>query len=157
MRASPLIIAALFGLVASGAQARGLALAVNHSARLPLSGPAQSVIVGSPSVVDVAVVDSRTVYVSGRTPGDTDVTVVDPLGRVVFHGDVSVSGGAAVSVFRGSARTDAMCAPYCHPLSDGQTLPGVSASSAAASGSMPGMGVSPQAIASVPQATSIAH
>ena len=113
MRAAPLLLL-LAGLAGAGA-AHGatLQVALNHSVRLPVAGPAASVILGSPSVVDVSVVDSRTVFVSGKAPGATDVTVVDPLGRIVYHGDIVVGEGATVSVFRGSVRSDQACAPYC--------------------------------------------
>ena len=115
MRTAPLLLL-LTGLAAAGAShAATLRVALNHSVRLPVSGPASSVVLGSPSVVDVSVVDSRTVFVSGKTPGSTDVTVVDPLGRIVYRGDIVVgeSSGSTVRVFRGGAVTDVACSPSC--------------------------------------------
>lgn len=109
-------LAIALGLAAAGAAAAAtpLSLAISHSARLRLAGPASSVVVGSPSVVDVSVVDSRTVFVSGRTQGSTDVTVIDPLGRVVYSGDIVVAGGERqVVVFRGVARSELSCSPSC--------------------------------------------
>ena len=120
-----LALAAALSLAAGAAGAASpLSLAVAHSARLHLAGPAGSVVVGSPSVVDVSVVDSRTVFVSGRTPGSTDVTVVDPLGRVVYSGEVVVAGGERpVSLFRGVARTDVYCSPSCSEGGGGASVP----------------------------------
>lgn len=112
----PLSLSAALALAAAGSAgaASPLRLAVAHSARLQLLGPAGSVVVGSPSVVDVSVVDSRTVFVSGRTPGSTDVTVVDPLGRVVYSGEIVVAGGERqVVVFRGVTRSEMSCSPGC--------------------------------------------
>ena len=133
MRATPLLIllAGLALAAAGGAHASTLRLAMNHSVRLPMAGPAASVVVGSPSVVDVSVVDSRTVFISGKTPGSTDVTVVDPLGRIVYRGDIVVVGGygTGVRVFRGSAVTDVACSPTCSPAG--------SAGSAGAAGTAP--------------------
>ncbi len=110
----PLAVCAALSLAAAGAAAAAspLSLAVSHSARLRLAGPAGSVVVGSPSVVDVSVVDSRTVFVSGRTPGSTDVTVVDPLGRVVYSGEIVVGAGErTVSIYRGVTRSDTSFTP----------------------------------------------
>lgn len=113
MRTAPLLLL-LTGLAASGAaHASTLRVALNHSVRLPVSGPASSVVMGSPSVVDVSVVDSRTVFVSGKTPGSTDVTVIDPLGRIVYRGEIVVGEGSTVRVFRGGAMIDVACSPYC--------------------------------------------
>ena len=122
MRAIPALAALGASALAGPAGAGVLTLALNHSVRLPVAGPAASVVVGSPTVVDVAVVDSRTVFVSGRSPGETDVTVVDPLGRIVFRGDVAVTaGGSSINVFRGAARSQEVCAPYCRSLSGDET------------------------------------
>ena len=113
MRAASILILLTGLAVASAARASTLRVAINHSVRLPVTGPASSVVLGSPSVVDVSVVDSRTVFVSGKTPGSTDVTVIDPLGRTVFRGDIVVGEGATVRVFRGSALTSVGCAQLC--------------------------------------------
>ena len=139
MRALP-ALAALGALALAGPAAAGvLTLALNHSVRLPVAGPAASVVVGSPTVVDVAVVDSRTVFVSGRSPGETDVTVIDPLGRIVFRGDVAVTaGGSSVNVYRGATRSQAVCAPYCRTLSNDEAGATPDAPAMAAAPSTPG-------------------
>ena len=115
------LAAALFAAAVAGPASAGvLTVAVDHNVRLPLSGPAGSVVVGNPGVADVTVVDSRTVFVSGRGPGSTDVTVIDPLGRMVFAGDIRVVNepGAHVVVHRGAQqRADLSCDPTCIPSS----------------------------------------
>ncbi len=103
---------------AGPAAAAAVTVAVDHNVKLPLAGPAGSVVVGNPTVADVTVVDSRTVFVSGRGPGSTDVTVVDPLGRTVFAGDIRVVSepGAHVVIHRGALqRADMSCDPTCTP------------------------------------------
>lgn len=110
----PVLVSAL--AAAGAAHAGALTLAMNHSVRLALPGPAASVVVGNPAVADVTVVDSRTVFVSGRGPGSTDVSVLDPLGRTLFSGDVRVMGGSGsrVIVHRGvTAPTMMACDPAC--------------------------------------------
>ncbi len=94
--------------------AQALTVPINHSVRLNISGAASSVVVGNPLIADVTVVDSHTVFVSGRGYGATDVVVVDADGRTLFSGDITVAaGGGAVSLFRGAEKTSVACNPYC--------------------------------------------
>ena len=112
--ALPLLAAGL-AAAAGGARAASLAVPLNHSVKLPVAGRAASVVVGNSKVADVTVVDSRTLFVTGKAPGSTDVTVVDPLGRTLYASDVTVSagGGAQVTVHRGVERADLNCDPRC--------------------------------------------
>ncbi len=116
MRANSFRLAAavLLASASTAASAATMVVQVDHSIRLPLSGPAASVVIGNPKVADVSVVDSRTVYLSGRALGLTDVIVVDQLGRTVFASDVTVTTpGARVNVYRGAERSNLACAPGC--------------------------------------------
>ncbi len=114
MRVSAL---ALLLLVASTgpALAESLTVPIDHSTRLSIGGSAASVVVGNPQVADVTVVDSHTVFISGRGYGETDVVVLDSAGRTVYSGEVLVGSpnNGRVSVYRGAARTDMACAPGC--------------------------------------------
>lgn len=112
--ALPLLAAGL-AAAAGGARAASLNVPLNHSVRLPVAGRAASVVVGNAKVADVTVVDSRTLFVTGKSAGSTDVMVVDPLGRTVFAGDISVIAGAGrqVTVHRGGERADLACDPRC--------------------------------------------
>jgi Flp pilus assembly secretin CpaC len=110
-------------IAAAGAALAGAALAaspsivvpIDQSTRLNVPGSASSVLVGNPLVADVTVVDSRTLYVSGRGYGSTDVVVLDQFGGALFRGSVVVTAPdvGRVSVYRGGARTDLACAPGC--------------------------------------------
>jgi len=100
MRAIPTVA---FALVLAGAAAPALAqslvVPIDHSVRIGVKGQAASVVVGNPQVADVTVVDTHTLFVSGRGYGETDVVVLDGAGRTIYAGDVVVaaaaSGGAA--------------------------------------------------------------
>lgn len=103
--------------LASGAQAEALNIGIDRSTRISLSGSADSVIVGNPEIADVTVVDSRTLFVTGKGYGVTEVIVVDALGRTLFQGEVIVTEGStgAVRVWRGAEATDMACAASCSP------------------------------------------
>lgn len=92
-------------------------VAIDQTARVNLKGSAASVIVGNPSVADVTVVDERTLYLSGRGYGITEVVVLDPLGRTIWQGEVVVTAptAGAVTVYRGAHATDMACANACSP------------------------------------------
>lgn len=114
IRALPLALL-LASFAASTAVAQPLTIAIDHSSRLNVPGAAASVVVGNPQVADVTVVDSHTVFVSGRGYGETDVVVLDGAGRTLYAGEIMVGtpGGGRVSVYRGNERTDMACAPGC--------------------------------------------
>ena len=101
--------------MAGAAAAQTLVVPIDHSTRLNVSGSASSVVVGNPQVADVTVVDSHTVFVSGRGFGETDVVVLDAAGRTLYAGEIVVGSPnvGRVSVYRGQARTDMACAPGC--------------------------------------------
>ena len=132
--AAPLIAAGLACAAGQASHAATLSVAVNHSLRLPVAGRAASVVVGNAAVADVTVVDSRTLFVTGKSAGSTDVAVVDPLGRTVFAADIAVTAGAGrpVTVHRGGELAELSCDPRClAPAKDG-SIPGAATSSGAA-------------------------
>ena len=137
--AAPLLIA---GLACAAGQSRAATLnvAVNHSLRLPVAGRAASVVVGNAAVADVTVIDSHTLFVTGKSAGTTDVAVVDPLGRTVFAADVAVGlgGGRAVTVHRASETAELSCDPRCvAPVKDGAlAAPSSTAGAATAAASL---------------------
>ena len=136
--AVPLIAAGLACAAGQASHAATLAVAVNHSLRLPVAGRAASVVVGNAAVADVTVVDSHTLFVTGKSAGSTDVAVVDPLGRTVYAADISVTAGAGrpVTVHRAGDVAELSCDPRClAPAKDGSV-----ASPVASAGAVPGAG-----------------
>ncbi len=117
MRKPPpvLALAPILALVlAAPLAAAAMAVPLDHTARLSVHGAAASVVVGNPAIADVTVVDSHTLYVSGRGYGSTDIIVLDRSGRTLYSGDITVAAaGSSVSVYRGAARTSVVCAPAC--------------------------------------------
>ena len=113
-----LLIAAAMAAVAIASPALAgnqTSVAIDHTTRINLRSPAASVIVGNPAIADVTVVDERTLFLSGRGYGVTEVTVLDPLGRTIWSGEVIVTAPTqgAVSIYRGSAVTEMACAQSC--------------------------------------------
>lgn len=98
------------------ARAATVTLPIGHATRVAVAGQATAIVVGSPNVADVTVVDSRTLFITGRNYGSTNIIALDRYGQTVYSGDVVVSpGDSTVKVYRGSARTEFACAPTCSP------------------------------------------
>jgi Flp pilus assembly secretin CpaC len=121
------LIAAAPGAVA---QSGSLNVEIDQAARVQLRGPAGSVIVGNPQIADVTVVDSNTLYITGKGYGVTEVVAVDPIGRTVFQSQVVVTDGAGagrVRVWRGAQATEMACGASCSPSVRGTSGPAAAA------------------------------
>ena len=129
-------IALGLGLVSAvAARAEAVSLPLHHAMRVTVNGAATAVVVGDPSVADVTVIDSRTLFITGRNYGGTNVIALNRYGQTVFAGDIVVVAPAtAVKVYRGGERTDLACAPACSPMppsQGGSAAPGASPTSPA--------------------------
>jgi Flp pilus assembly secretin CpaC len=100
------------------AQSARMSVEIDQAARVQLRGAAGSVIVGNPAIADVTVVDSNTLYITGKGYGVTEIVAVDSIGRTVFQSEVVVtagSGAGRVRVWRGGQATEMACAASCSP------------------------------------------
>jgi hypothetical protein len=124
MRRLPLLALSLALALAGPALADSLQVRIDQAARLVLASPARDVIVGNPAVADVTVIDGRSLIVTGKGYGVTNLIVVDRAGRTVMDRQIIVSGpeGDQVSFYRGASVYNYACAPRCQR----QPLPGES-------------------------------
>ena len=128
--------AALAVPVAAIAQSAPLNVEIDQAMRVPLRGAAGSVIVGNPLIADVTVVDSNTLYITGKGYGITEIVAVDAIGRTVFQRQIVVSDGAGsgrVRVWRGGQPTEMACGTSCSPTLRGPGGAAAPSSSAPAS------------------------
>ena len=66
----------------------------------------------------MTVVDSNTLYITGKGYGVTEIVAVDQIGRTVFQSQIVVtdgSGSGRVRVWRGGQATEMACASSCSP------------------------------------------
>jgi Flp pilus assembly secretin CpaC len=108
------------------AQSASLNVEIDQATRVQLRAPAGSVIVGNPQIADVTVVDSSTLYITGKGYGVTEVVAVDAIGRTVFQSQVVVSegdGSGRVRVWRGAQATEMACGSSCSPSVRGTSGP----------------------------------
>ena len=118
---------AVLALPGSGlAQSARISVEIDQAQRVQLRGPAGSVIVGNPEIADVTVVDSNTLYITGKGYGVTEIVAVDSIGRTVFQSEVVVtagSGSGRVRIWRGAQATEMACAASCSPSVRGTSGP----------------------------------
>ena len=90
-------------------------LEVEHADVVRLPSPASTVIIGNPAIADAVIHDRRTLIVTGRLYGRTNIIALDRQGRVIFSEDfvVGPSTVGQLVLQRGTARTTMSCAPNC--------------------------------------------
>jgi Flp pilus assembly secretin CpaC len=111
--------ALLCALGAAGARAQNnpLEVEVDHARILKISEPAETIIIGNPSIVDVSVHDSHTLILTGRSYGITNLIVIGRDGEPVLDESVAVRTfeEGTVRVFRQASRSTYACSPSCEP------------------------------------------
>jgi len=114
----PFVLAA----TATTAQNRQLEVPIHQATRVQLGAAAGSVIVANPAIADVAVTDARTLFITGKAYGVTEVIAVDGLGRPLFQRQIVVAPSSAgtVRVWRGRETTEVTCGATCAPAPAGR-------------------------------------
>lgn len=142
------LAATLVAEAAIAAAVGGLAIELNRSRRVVLSGTPANISVADPGIADVAVIDAHSIVVIAKSFGVTDIVVSDHNGRLLMDSRVVVvpPEEARVTVYRGLASTDYSCLGRC------QGDAGVSAtsSSTASAASGPADATNAAAIAQPP-------
>ena len=112
-------VALLMTLGLGAAQAREFVVSADQAGLIRLPGEASGVIVGNPGIADAMLYDSRTLFVTGKVFGRTNLIVLDEAGRVLYTTDLVVSqpDSGTVQVFRSSNRPETyVCAPTCQAI-----------------------------------------
>ncbi|NDV86255.1 pilus assembly protein CpaC [Aurantimonas aggregata] len=94
-----------------------LGVAVDHARILQIDRPAATVIVGNPAIVDIEVLSSERLVLTGKSYGITNVVILDAGGETILDEQVAVQTFEAntVRVFRQANRVTYACAPKCEP------------------------------------------
>lgn len=111
----------VLGLLPVGAQASDhgatLGVAVDHARIIEIDRPAATVIVGNPAIVDVEVLSSERLVLTGRSYGITNIVILDQAGEMILDEQVAVQTfeNNTVRVYRQASRVTYACAPKCEP------------------------------------------
>jgi pilus assembly protein CpaC len=75
-----------------------LSVPMNRAVVVESDLPFAELSIANPAIADISSLSDRTIYVLGKTPGTTTLTILDPQGRLITNVDVRVS--ADVSEFK---------------------------------------------------------
>lgn len=117
MHTTALLLALAAAATTPAAAQELLKVSIDQARIVSIDVPAETVIVGNPAIVDVAIHDSRTLILTGRSYGVTNLVALDAKGHAIIDELVSVTSveTASVRVYRQSSRTTYSCAPACEP------------------------------------------
>ncbi|MFS2318484.1 pilus assembly protein N-terminal domain-containing protein [Maricaulis sp. D1M11] len=109
-------VIALAGLTAPSLA--DMTLPAEHARIVRLPAEASAVVIGNPSIADAMVHDGRTLILTGRLQGRTNVIALDRIGRVIYSEDIVVSldNPDQVALFRGPNRHTLSCGDTCNEI-----------------------------------------
>ncbi len=104
-------------ITAAPAQAQDIRVAIDQSFPVRLANSAAGVAIGNPSIAGVSMQNDHFFFVTGRSYGTTNLTIVDANNHVMFAGRVVVVADESnvVRVTRGNETASLVCAPACRP------------------------------------------
>lgn len=105
-------------IMAGSAFAQQINVEANKSMPFRVNGKASSVVIGNPTVADVAVHSDNLLFITGRTSGTTNLLIFNEAGQQLYSGDVVVSSNTKsfLSVNRAGQNNTYDCAPRCNSV-----------------------------------------
>ncbi|KZL21983.1 hypothetical protein PsAD2_00008 [Pseudovibrio axinellae] len=81
-----------------------------------LDEPAETIILGNPSIADVTVHDRLTIVITGKSYGRTNLVIFNDASELVVEETITVTADMAdyVAVQRNNSRFSYSCNPDCH-------------------------------------------
>lgn len=104
-----------FSALPAAAEDEMLTVFMNQARVLKLDRPVSKVIVGNSDVADATVADAKTIVLTGRSFGTTNLVILDTDGNAIVDERilVSIDEGNTVRVFRQTVRSVLSCTPNC--------------------------------------------
>lgn len=88
---------------------------MDHARILKLDRPVSKVIIGNAGVADITVADPKTIVLTGKAYGTTNLVILDAAGDAIVDERILVSVDEAntLRIFKQTVRTVYSCAPSC--------------------------------------------
>jgi hypothetical protein len=95
-----------------------IGLTIDIARILRLDRPASTVVIGNPGIANATLTDERTLVMTGKAAGATNMIVLDEEGAEVANLLLRVGTSARpfVKVYNGLRRHTYSCAPNCEPV-----------------------------------------
>ena len=93
----------------------GIEVVMNQAKIVKLTKDAATIVVGNPDIVDATVQDARTIVLTGKGFGVTNLVILDPDGAPVVDQSVFVSRNdeKTTRIFRRAKVQTLSCTPFC--------------------------------------------
>jgi Flp pilus assembly secretin CpaC len=114
------ILVLLAGLAAPSmaiAEDGPISVNANMARVLRLSAPAATVIIGNPGIADVTIQDPKTLVLTGKNYGQTNLIVLDASGEPIADTLIEVVQlqAGTMTIYQGLDRRTVTCSPVCQP------------------------------------------
>ena len=109
----------LAGVVATAwpaiAAEQGIEVVMNQAKIVKLTRDATTIVIGNPEIVDATVQDARTIVLTGKGFGVTNLVILDAEGAPVVDESVFVSRSddMTLRIYRRASVQTLSCTPYC--------------------------------------------
>ena len=92
-----------------------LLVTIDRAKVVRIGTPADTIIVGNPSIVDATIQDARTIVLTGRNFGVTNMIILDSNGEAIVDETIVVQGHETntVRIYRQAVRETLACSPVC--------------------------------------------
>ncbi|MEZ5841263.1 MAG: pilus assembly protein N-terminal domain-containing protein [Hyphomicrobiales bacterium] len=92
-----------------------ITVVVDRAKILRLTEPAGTIVLGNPAIADATMPDDRTLVLTGKSYGSTNLVILDGEGRQIADEVILVRApqDAVVTVYKGVNRETLSCAPVC--------------------------------------------
>lgn len=118
--ALPFLVCSIFAAATASASDRddgndALKIIIDRAKVVRIAKPADTIIVGNPSIVDATIQDSRTIVLTGRNFGVTNMIILDADGDAIVDETIVVQGHETntVRIYRQAIRETLACSPVC--------------------------------------------
>lgn len=108
-------LAGLFIYAAPAGAEPAIKVLMNEAKIVRLARDADTVIVGNPEIADAAVQDAKTIVLTGKGFGVTNIVILDKDGAPIVDNQVYVTRNSdrTLRVYRRSNVQTLSCSPYC--------------------------------------------
>jgi len=98
-------------------QSEALKVKLDIAKVVRIAKTADTVIIGNPSILDATIQDGRTIVLTGRSYGVTNLIILDSDGEPIVDETVVVEGQSfkSVRIYRRAVRETLACDPVCEP------------------------------------------
>jgi hypothetical protein len=94
-----------------------ISVMIDRAKVMRISRPADTVIIGNPAIADASIQDNKTLIITGRSFGTTNLIVLDAQGQPIADELLTVAApdDSLVTVYKRADRQTLSCNPECGP------------------------------------------